>query len=58
MTTILKITADEDGRIEIVKSLQTWAIDNGYKPTSIRNLYNGRGITKYKDIVSVQEVAH
>jgi hypothetical protein len=48
----------DDGRIEIVKSLQTWAIDNGYKPTSIRNLYNGRGITKYKDIVSVQEVAH
>ena len=48
----------DDGRIEIVKSLQTWAIDNGYKPTSIRNFYNGRGITKYKDIVSVQEVAH
>ena len=47
----------DDGRIEIVKSLQTWAIHNGYKPTSIRNLYNGRGITKYKNIVSVQEVA-
>lgn len=47
----------DDGRIEIVKSLQTWAIDNGYKPTSIRNFYNGRGITKYKDIVSVQEVS-
>jgi hypothetical protein len=47
----------DDGRIEIVKSLQTWAINNGYKPTSIRNFYNGRGITKYKDIVSVQEVA-
>lgn len=47
----------DDGRIVIVKSLQTWAINNGYKPTSIRNFYNGRGITKYKDIVSVQEVA-
>jgi hypothetical protein len=47
----------DDGRIVIVRSLQTWAIDNGYKPTSIRNFYNGRGITKHKDIVSVQEVA-
>ena len=45
----------DDGKIEIVKSLQTWAINNNYKPTSIRNIYNGRGIKKYKDIVSVQK---
>jgi hypothetical protein len=47
----------DDGRIEIVKSLQTWAIDNGYKPTSIRNLYNGNGIKKHKNIVSVQQLS-
>jgi hypothetical protein len=47
----------DDGRIEIVKSLQTWAIDNGYKPTSIRNLYNGNGTKKHKDIVSVQQLS-
>ena len=52
-----QITFD-DGRNEIVKSLQTWAIDNGYKPTSIRNMYNGTGLAKYKNIVSVQEVSH
>jgi hypothetical protein len=46
----------DDGRIEIVKSLQTWAIDNGYKPTSIRNLYNGSGTKKHKDIVSVKQL--
>ena len=47
----------ECGKIEIVKSLQTWANDNGYKPTSIRNLYNGNGVKKYKNIVSVKELA-
>ena len=46
----------ECGKIEIVKSLQTWATDNGYKPTSIRNLYNGNGVKKYKNIVSVKEL--
>ena len=51
-----KITFD-DGRIEIIKSLSTWAKENGYKPTSVRNLYNGRGVKKYKNIVSVQELA-
>ena len=47
----------DDGRIEIVKSLQTWSIDNGYKPTSRRNLYNGNGIKKHKNIVSVQKLS-
>ena len=44
----------EDGRVEIIKSLQNWAIENGYKPTSVRNLYNGNCVTKYKDIVKVE----
>ena len=50
-----KVTFD-DGKYEIIKSLNTWARKNGYKPTSVRNLYNGRGIKKYKNIVSVQEL--
>lgn len=45
----------EDGRVEIVESLQTWASENGYKPTSVRNLYNGNGVKKYKDIIRVEE---
>lgn len=44
----------EDGRVEIIKSLQNWAIENGYKPTSVRNLYNGNCITKHKDIIKVE----
>jgi hypothetical protein len=44
----------EDGRVEIIKSLQNWAIENGYKPTSVRNLYNGNCVAKYKDIVKVE----
>jgi hypothetical protein len=51
-----KITFDT-GKIEIAKSLSTWAEENGYKPTSVRNLYNGRGIKKHKDIVSVEELS-
>jgi hypothetical protein len=47
----------DDGKYEIIKSLNTWAKENGYKPTSVRNLYNGRGVKKYKNIVSVQELA-
>ena len=46
-----------DGRCEVIKSLQTWAIQNGYNPNSIRNLYNGSGLKVYKNIVSVQELA-
>jgi hypothetical protein len=48
-----KITFEDD-RVEIIKSLQNWAIENGYKPTSVRNLYNGNCVTKYKDIVKVE----
>ena len=44
----------EDGRVECIKSLQTWASANGYVPTSIRNLYNGNGNTKHKDIIKVR----
>jgi hypothetical protein len=47
----------DDGRIEIVKSLQTWAIANGYKPTSIRNIYNGNKTKKHRDIVTVQQLS-
>ena len=54
---IWKITFD-DGRIEIIKSLETWAKENGYKPGSIRNLYNGQGLKKHKNIVSVEELSH
>jgi len=42
-----------DGRIEYIESLQTWAIEHGYAPTSIRNLYNGRQVTPHKDIMKV-----
>jgi hypothetical protein len=42
-----------DGRIEYVESLQTWAIEYGYSPTSLRNLYNGRQFTPHKDIMKV-----
>jgi hypothetical protein len=52
-----KITFD-DGRTDIIKSLSTWAKENGYKPTSVRNLYNGNNIQKHKNIVSVEELAH
>lgn len=41
-----------NGKVEIVKSLETWAKENGYVPTSVRNLY-AKGTTKYKDIISV-----
>lgn len=41
-----------NGRVEIVKSLETWAKENGYVPTSIRNLY-AKGTKQYKDIISV-----
>jgi len=44
----------EDGRVECIKSLQTWASANGYVPMSIRNLYNGNGNTKHKDIIKVR----
>jgi hypothetical protein len=36
-----------------IKSLQTWANENGYKPTSLRNLYNGRQKSPHKNIVSI-----
>ena len=42
----------ENGKVEIIKSLETWAKENGYVPTSVRNLY-AKGTTKYKDIISV-----
>jgi hypothetical protein len=48
-----KITFEDD-RVEIIKSLQNWAIKNGYKPTSVRNLYNGNCIKKHKNIVNVE----
>ncbi len=48
----------DDGRYEVVKSLQTWAMENGYKPTSIRNLYNGNGVKTHKDIVAVEELSY
>jgi len=41
-----------DGKVEIVKSLETWARKNGYVPTSVRNLY-AKGTKRYKDIISV-----
>ena len=44
----------DDGRTECISSLQTWALSNGYAPTSVRNLYNGRQVTPHKDIVSVK----
>ena len=44
----------EDGRVEHIKSLQTWARANGYVPMSIRNLYNGNGNKKHKDIIKVR----
>ena len=42
-----------DGRTECITSLQTWAVENGYVPTSVRNLYNGRQTTPHKDIMKV-----
>lgn len=47
-----KITFD-DGNFVIIKSLETWACENGYKPTSLRNLYNGRNKSKHKNVISV-----
>ena len=44
----------EDGRVEHIKSLETWARANGYVPMSIRNLYNGNGNKKHKDIIKVR----
>lgn len=42
-----------DGHTECIKSLQTWAQEHGYSPTSIRNLYNGRQTTAHKNIIKV-----
>lgn len=50
-----KITFD-DGNFVIIKSLETWAHENGYKPTSLRNLYNGRNKSKHKNVISVAPV--
>jgi len=47
-----KITFD-DGNFIMIKSLQTWANENGYKPTSLRNLYNGRQKSPHKNVVNV-----
>jgi hypothetical protein len=47
-----KITFD-DGTFVTIKSLETWANENGYKPTSLRNLYNDRTKSKHKNIISV-----
>lgn len=47
----------EDGRVVIVISLQTWAIENGYVPTSVRNLYNGNCCKKHKDIIKVELIS-
>lgn len=44
----------ENGKIEVIYSLQTWAIKNGYNPTSVRNVYTG-GTRKYKDIIKVEQ---
>jgi hypothetical protein len=44
----------EDGRTIVITSLQTWARENGYVPMSLRNLYNGSGRTKYKDIINLR----
>jgi hypothetical protein len=46
----------EDGTSVTIKSLETWARENGYKPTSLRNLYNGRTKSKHKNIISVTPV--
>ena len=51
-----KVTFD-NGNFIVIKSLQTWAKENGYNPNSIRNLYNGNGTMRYRDIVSVEELA-
>jgi hypothetical protein len=48
-----RITFD-DGRVEIVKSLRTWAIENNYNPSSVRNLYNGNCVKNHKDIIKVE----
>jgi len=45
----------EDGRVEIVYSLQTWAVNNGYNSSSVRNLYNGSCTKKHKDIVKIEQ---
>jgi hypothetical protein len=54
-----QITFTNETKI-MIKSLQTWAKENGYNPTSLRNLYNGRQKSKHKNIVDVTvvEVAH
>ena len=52
-----KVTFD-NGNFIMVKSLQTWANENGYKPTSLRNLYNGRQNSPHKDVVSEIGRAH
>jgi hypothetical protein len=46
----------EDGRTIIITSLETWARENGYVPMSLRNLYNGSGRTKYKDIIGLRPI--
>jgi|688.fasta_scaffold239520_2 hypothetical protein len=52
MAKTYRITFDNENFI-MIKSLQTWAIENGYKPTSLRNLYNGRQKSPHKNVISV-----
>lgn len=46
----------DDGRVEIVKALQPWRIENGYNKLGLRKLQIGQW-KKYKNLVSITEVS-
>ena len=45
----------QDGRTITVKSIHSWARDNGYSKSGIRNLYKNKW-NRYKDIASITQL--
>jgi hypothetical protein len=46
----------DDGREMIVKGLQSWAVENGYSRSGIKNIAYGKW-KRYKDLVTVEELS-
>ena len=43
-----------DGRVEVIKGLQSWAVDNGYSASGVKTLaYKLKSWKRYKDIKSI-----
>jgi len=46
-----------DGRVEVIKALQSWAVDNGYSTSGVKILaYKLKPWKRYKDIKSIDVI--